>query len=402
MRRNRRSGQVFPLFALLLTPLILFVGANADRLSSGIAKIRNQRETDSVALTIANERARALNAIAALNQGLKIASDRGYAVAVALLTLEACTMMLFSSPLCGPALTKLSAKAVPFYRKLEKLGRILRRQQEEILIWADARPREIETRFNLSHVGKAQLFPYAPGPLPVRRSEAPPAGPPGELSSADDFSSGREVRKCSVTRFNTYSDFRTAIERDAFRLGRHDSAVIDYRNPRSGTRRQFQAETPTALLGVRPTRCFPGNAPGDCAQFQNATLFRCRSVYDLLGHLGLASPVKIPEPLQLEDRFFSDGNRLAVARGTKNRNRAFDPLLRRRVGERISRPDLWALSETEIAGGDLAKMEFRPLLTSIHLDRPLWLRVQAKTVSLVAQGFALPVPWERFGGALAH
>ena len=407
MTGRRSTGQIFPTVALLLFAFLFFVGANLKRSIGGVAKIENQREADGMVLVIANEQARALNAIAALNEGLRIALERGYAVGVALLTLKACTMAIFSAPYCAPALSRLGAKAVPFYRNLSKLGDDLARMQDEIADWGAKRPLRMVEVFNYtpSQFGEAQLFLFpervAQARLSIRREGSDGFAAMGASADEVGLAEGRDLKKCERLIYETYSQFDRARKGGRIRLGRNDSLTVEYANPANGFRQTIEVKTAIDLHGVSASL----NGRYD---FQSATNLKCESLQDLLSGFGLASPIRIPPPYGLEASYFRGKNRLALARVMKNpparipQRESLNALLRERGDQRVVYLDSWAISEAEITGGDLTQMGFRAALRSMSLDHDLWDVVRRGTPRLVTQGFSPPPDWRAHHALLWH
>lgn len=404
MTRHRLRGQVFPIVVLFLFVFVFFIGANAARSVSGIRKIENQREADAFVMGVVNEQVRALNAIAALNEGLRIALTRGYAVGVALLTLKACTLLLFPSPYCAPALARLGVKAVPFFQNLSKLGEELAKEQDQIARWAAERPPEIAGLFNLVRVGKEQIFLFPERTetsgdvrstrLPIRRRGAEDFGGMGANTEEIGLASGGDLKKCDRFLFDTYQSFHNARRSGRLGLGRRDSLTVEYADPETGFRKAVRPRTTLEIAGIGPNR--------SSYEFQNAVLLKCQSLHDLLSGFGFDGIVKIPSPYMLESRFFEGENRIGLARVTKGRKVDLDPLLKRTAGEEEKRPEFWALSEAEIDGGDLSKMDFRAVLSALHLDSEVWNVVEAEIPRLLVQGFEFPPRREDFHASLAH
>lgn len=397
MKRAASSGQILPLTAIILFGLVFFIGANALRSLTGIQKIENQREADLFVLSLSNEQARALNGIAALNQGLEIAVQRGYAIGIALLTLEACAMAVFSAPICAPALARLGAKAVPFYRKLAKLGKALAKMQDQIAEWGSGRPVEMLFLFNHTpaNLGNVQvfLFPEEARKLPIRREERRP-------SDEGDWADGNDLKKCERYRFETYFRFDRARQVGHIHLGQNDSLSVEYANQSTGFREQVDVDSGLALLRLRRTR-------GE-SFFQNATYLQCQSLQDLLSGFGLRDAIQIPPPYHLTDDFFQNGGRLTISRVMKTPSRQvgrqedLDRLLCDDGQECINHPDIWSIAESEVDGADLTEMEFRPILRSITHDEELWQSLRQKMGRLFIQGFDQPPDWRDERAHLAH
>ncbi|MCB0308896.1 MAG: hypothetical protein KDD48_05950, partial [Bdellovibrionales bacterium] len=122
---------VMLIFLFVLIPLFVYL---FDLGIVQYSKIRRQKQLDGISLDLATSQARALNAIAALNQGLEIAENRGYLMAASVAGLSACS---FFNPKCAQILSRLLPKVRPFYKKLNKLGSHLAKQQDKILEWAN-------------------------------------------------------------------------------------------------------------------------------------------------------------------------------------------------------------------------------------------------------------------------
>jgi hypothetical protein len=165
--RKKCAAQIVPLLCVLLPFLIVFVGANFHRTLFGLEKIQRQRVVDLLALEGATQQARALNAIAALNEALKIILRRAQAYAGALTALAACASATFFVSPCTPALKRLGKKAPEFFRKVDRLASIIGDWQDELADWASRAP---EQAVRLSLLGEipAAVFGILPDPPRLR------------------------------------------------------------------------------------------------------------------------------------------------------------------------------------------------------------------------------------------
>lgn len=149
MRRN--SGQILPITVVTIFALILFVGTNGERLLTGIRKSERQREADTLAMIAVNEQARALNAIASLNDGLDTVLDRAYIFAAgALAAAVSCIVALGTPPYCS----RLAEETPKFFLNIHKIGSVIKSQQDQLRDWAALAPTRAVQRWNAENLAK--------------------------------------------------------------------------------------------------------------------------------------------------------------------------------------------------------------------------------------------------------
>lgn len=151
------KGQILPIASILLSLFILALNGYGSRWIRSIEKVQQQSEVDALVLSILNQPTRALNAIAALNQGLEIVKERGHAIAIALITLKACAALTVGTSPCLIAYLGLRKDAGPFFRKLQKLANELAKQQNQIKAWAEETSSHHIRMFNGKHQGEKIL-----------------------------------------------------------------------------------------------------------------------------------------------------------------------------------------------------------------------------------------------------
>lgn len=120
---------------LLIAGLLYLIISNFHIGMFNLKKIESQKRMDAIALEYGTQYARALNGLAALNEGLSIAANRGKLVTTVATILSACSVVPATAAVCRPLWERLSSKLPRFYRNLQKLGKNLVKQQEQIIDW---------------------------------------------------------------------------------------------------------------------------------------------------------------------------------------------------------------------------------------------------------------------------
>ncbi len=392
-------GQVLPLTLLILLPLVFFIAANGERWIFGIEKIRNQKEADSLVLILANQNARALNSIAALNQALGIAKERAYAMAVALVTLKACAVLTLGTSPCLTALIRLEKEAGPFFKKLKSLVIVLAQKQDMTKAWVEKTLSQMIDVYNLSQKNQKMAFAYHKiSGLPIRRPEAN-----NDLIEVDQFSQGNDLLRCNVQQMRSFHEFETWRNDGFSKMDKNDSLVTDYLPTQKGKRKIVVSKSFLEVQSIKREKLYFESGVYRSYVFASATFQKCESFHDILESLLGKEfiPIKIPPPYMLEKQFFEGGNRVSLAQVSKSQETAFDSFLKLKWVEPYSRPQLWALTEAEIEGGNLDKMEFQASLSKLTLEGDLWRSIEAKQRHLHAHGFETP-PFTNFQSDLAH
>lgn len=130
MRKNN-TGQVLPFCMICICAILLLVLSNFEIGYLNMRKVQQQKKIDGLLMFQATDYAIALNKLAALNEGLRTANNRGKFVMAVYLALEAC-----SKPfpyVCKVPRDNLKQKLRPFYSKLDKLGDDFVAEQEKII-----------------------------------------------------------------------------------------------------------------------------------------------------------------------------------------------------------------------------------------------------------------------------
>ncbi len=358
---RRSSGQILPILCVLLPVLLLFVGANIHRTLFGIEKIRRQRSVDLLVLQGATQQARALNAVAALNQALKIILRRAYAYAGALTALSLCASASFGISPCTAPLMHLGKKAPKFFKGVNDLASLIGRWQDDLVQWAQEAP-EQTIRLDLLVANPAADFRITPAPprLRVHRLGSTGFGSLGAGSEETGLASGGDLLRCSENRIER-ADF------DALRSGRmtsgldaNDSVSIHLSASDGGTKR----ETKTV---PQEKEFWEGNTQW---QFDYAVVRRCESFREILSRFNEGLPVDfgIPQPYVLDDEFETQQH---LALSTTMPGPSQDPDLPADIllAKRQEILPISALregvAEARILGTDLNEMEFVPSLARV-------------------------------------
>ncbi len=353
MRVPRNRGQILPLALFLLPVLALFIGVNGERLNLQVRKVAEQRDADTTLLLAATQQARALNAIAALNEGLQIALERGYAMAVAITAVTACAAMTLGMSPCSKAATSLARDAPPFYRKLNKLGRELAKSQDEILAWAEVAPSQTVVVRNTFEGLHSRIFLHPRlARLRVRRVGEEGFRSMGLGEEEVGMAGGGDVVRCRASQFGAGQYAQLAsIPRDG-----NDRLSLTY----------ISAGAFGATRELGELRGLAFREHNQRWNFLRGTLIKCESFRDIMQSVSSANFVfNLPPPYALEESF-PNAQRIALGRSTSGTIR-FKPLLNRDSQGQIHRQKIWAFSEARVKGLDLGKMEFFVDLTKITM-----------------------------------
>lgn len=131
--KNDNQGQILPFCMILMSVLLWIIISNFEVGFLNLRKIQVQKKLDGTALDYGTTYARALNGLAATNEGLKIAAQRGYMMTVIAAALAASAQIPYSPTKVWWKMLK--PKLPRFYKRLNKLGESLAKQQEQIISW---------------------------------------------------------------------------------------------------------------------------------------------------------------------------------------------------------------------------------------------------------------------------
>jgi len=359
--KNARSGQVMPFCVLLIAGLLILILSNFQIGFLNFRKIQQQKKMDGIAMHYATDYARGLNALAALNQGLSITAQRGYMMAGVYTALAACAIL---TGICAEQFKNLSLEIVPFYIKLNKLGKSLAKQQDGIIRWMiKARCRAslemvpVFDNFHLYPEFPCTFYPDYRG-LPFYR--------PNETATENI----EGVEDCKTQEFTSHNQFNSFA--DSLTQG------ANYRSPRFSVRYESQFKTihhekpRTALLAKELPASISRKVRDhyETFIFKKATVKFCTKFTQLLGKLtNDFIAFDIPSPLVFKDEFFEHGHKMIFIASdkidTEFRN-VYSP-----ANTNLPKK-VWATSEVWIQGDNFKKMEFKPQLNAITLDRELW------------------------------
>jgi len=367
-KTSLEKGQILPLALVLLPVLIVFVGANGYRWHGGIQKIKYQRQADALVLLALNEQARAYNAIAALNEGLQITLERAYAMGVALVTLKACAALTLGTSPCLTALIRLESQAIPFFKKVNRLAKLLADQQDVLKSWAAKAPQKIVATYNIKNninnhsTQKAILF--TPAHLPIRRFTKHEIKSNGVEQSG--FGNGSDLLRCNENKFSTYSSFHQARLTGSFYLKKHDTLTITYQSSNSGIPKLFHPKTSFEIRAFQRNRWINEHGQTQLFKFDTSVLRKCESFKDLLLRLNnyIPLPIQIPPPYVLDEKYFQDGNQMKIVLQSKDPENPFMPFLSQKGSSLKTSNKFWSVSQAKLKGHDLEKMDFSAHLSS--------------------------------------
>lgn len=339
-KSDLRAGQFLPLTVMFLPVMILLYFYLFDEGHGSYQHIQQQKKVDTYAYHLANDQARALNAVAALNEALETAHKRAVLMATVIAGLTACSPF---NPACARALSRLMPKVKPFYDKLEKLGASLAKQQDEILEWAHLSQLSSLGYFNFQQPGLTfALEPSVQKPLRewLFRGE----------SKASKLHQLVECRY-HTTRSPTHASTLVGLS-DA------NQAEAQYRESTSGlvqtmvldSNRKGSIPTSISSLVGQEHNTF---------QFIYATVRVCAKFGSILEKMQLNSMFNLPAVYVFSNSYFSKGNRIGLF--AISSLRGLTPSI---LGKGTKAYAMETSSYAEILGADLMKMEFEAKLSS--------------------------------------
>lgn len=377
----RQRGQILPLVAVILIPLSILVATNGERLWRGTEKIRDQKELDSISLQASTQQARALNAIAALNQALNIAARRAQIVAGSLLFLSGCASASFGLNVpCNNALLSLTRDAVPFYKNLQSLGQQIQRWQDTLSEWGGRAPRQFILTESLGSILDVTYYLDPDGRWggPAGRLWVRRAGSYSENSVAN----GSDLLDCKTVTYSASQIQSSRLNGTIAPLGRHDSGVGHYR---SGGQTSDKNLTGLSDSDLRNT------AEGSWT-LESVDVSRCSSFHDILSNAGFGNSLfGLPAPMVIEANF-ENRQTLLLASSRAVERPVLGRVLKTQTQSLEGPPRQWSLSEVGVRGSDLDEMNFRSDLRPLQRHMTAWNRFP---------GFNKPA-LEEFSSDLSH
>jgi hypothetical protein len=368
MRSNH--GQIMPFCMLMIAILIFFIISNFEIGFLNFRKIQQQKKMDGIAMHYATDYARGLNALAALNQALVITSQRGYMMAGVYTALAACTAF---TGICAKQFVSLSIEIVPFYKKLNKLGKSLARQQEGIIKWM------IQSRCSsniemLTTFENFHLYPELPCTL-QSNFEGLPFYRPDETATENI----EGVEDCKTQEFTSYNQFDEFTNTLSDQLTYRKVPRFDIRY--ESEKRTVHHERPKTIAQAQALTASMQKRVGDHYEnfgFRKAIVQYCTKFTELFGELTHDLPFvfDIPAPLVFKDDFFQHGNKMIFIASNKIDSgfKKIQPQER----STDSPKKVWGMTEILIDGDNFRKMKFKPRIDSISLNKELWISATTK------------------------
>jgi hypothetical protein len=356
--RNDR-GQILPVFCILFAVILFFVAANFQRSRLQIDKIQRQKEADALALRIANEQARALNSVAALNEGLTVLLHRAYLYAVgttAICAIAARELFLGSF---GRACRSLVKDADPFYDAISDMGEKIAEWQDEIVRWGGKAPKDM-TSFTwnpwatvlavkrISFVGEGE----GSRRLLIHRGGQEEYKKRGANSEEAGMANGGDVRSCRTqqldrSQFASLKNIR--VNKD---IG--ESLVLHFMSS-MGDPYNTEEVPDKQTMQIGPTNY----------TFTGATLVRCTSLKSLMGG-GLR--FSLPRPYVIEPNFWKDQHVTLVVKSHKRPtdiNRLFE---KKNKQNKYSISPFVTYAQAKVIGGNsdnFEDMDFEAVLSKV-------------------------------------
>ena len=311
-------------------------------------KVQHQKDLDGIALEYGTQFARGLNTLAALNQALSIAKQRAYLMAATYTSLAACS----PTPICIRALSRLTPKIKPFFRKIRNLGENLRDKQEQIMTWMI----QVQCQFSQRGSNRFEAFRFYPNfcGQPVENL------PFTRLASKDI-----DVVRCKDQKFHHFFRFKSAASRKSLH-GRivSNEIIVEYTNSTNDTSYFIKPTTNWEVQKLSPYL----QKDRHRYIFSQGKIKVCKKFSNLWKKIEKSLPLgfQLPEPLELTKKFFNEQNKTLFLAST---NRIYF--------DEKEEKSLWGLSEIKVKGENLSKMKFASFLHSISLEKQLWKKLNS-------------------------
>lgn len=346
MKLHAQKGQALIFMLIVLPAILLFMASKIKLLDLGSQKITIQKEADAYALDLATQQARALNAIAAYNQGIAAAQKQAFLYASAMVATSACG--IFANPACIKAALKLKAGAPSFFRKVEKLANHMAEKQDHIKQWSESQIRPHLSPLALFQVVDSKQFELDIFRLGERECTSESA------SDETCFGQGQDVLKCNEKGPYTFNAIIKSLNFSTQKQKGHVENT--YRSISSGNILKRTVPLPLKLDAMPQTI----KVNGEVFKHQFGTIVRCFSFYDLMGKINKLTPgsIKFPKPYILGPRYLENKKTLTIkATAVSDRTSKVEVL------ESVAQPiPLTVLSTALIKGVDLNEMTFKTKL----------------------------------------
>lgn len=363
MKHN--TGQVLPFCLLLIVALLILVISNFEIGFLQLKKIENQKKLDGIALHYATDYARGLNALAGINEALVIARNRGYMMASVYTALAGCT--LFGGA-CARQFSNLSMEIYPFYRKLNKLGKDLALQQEQIIAWM----LQSRCQSNMEALTLFKNYHYFPELPCVYRPDY--SGLPFYRPDEKFGKQVAGVEDCQMQRIHSYEQFQAYVEKLSSQSVEDGSVRLKIKF--TSVQQTIHFEKPLTLdIAKKLPRSMQKKITDHYENFifREAMIHHCKKFTQLFEKLTKGFPFvfEIPSPLVLKSIYFQRDHKMAfMASGSVQ-----SPIETIRTKDQLGKhhEKIWSVTEISIDGDDFQKMEFKPRLDSITLQNELYM-----------------------------
>jgi hypothetical protein len=363
MKQN--AGQIFPFCVMIIAMILILVISNFEIGFLNFRKIQQQKKVDGITMHFATDYARALNGLAALNEGLMTIRNRGWIVAATATVLAACSLP--QPDKCGKPLAKLSVKLPTFYSRLNKLGETMATQQKEIITWMLQSRCQANTELRLTTFSNMQFYPVFPCSF---RSDF--HGLPFYRPSEEFGEEINGVEKCRTQTLHSHNRFKDLAENLSTNF--HEGSAtfkIQYAS-RFGTK-HFEKPKYAHLAKMLPysmQRRVTDHYENFI--FQEASVTSCTRFRDLFGKMNKGVPFvfKIPKPLVFKPEFFTQDNKLILLAADKIKSPFKNVSTSNQLGDLEDK--VWGLTETIVTGDDFQKMDFKAEITAVTLQTEVW------------------------------
>ncbi|MEZ4846822.1 MAG: hypothetical protein R2877_07810 [Bdellovibrionota bacterium] len=366
------SGQIFPFCVMLLAMVLVLILSNFEIGFLNYRKISEQKKMDGFAMHYAADYARALNALAALNEGLAIVRNRAWLVSGTEAMLIACSIP--KPDKCGLPLARLSAKLPQFYSRIDRLGQAMAKQQEQIISWMLQTRCQANTELRWTAFKDFQMYPVLPCSFRSDFEGIPFYRP------YDDFSNSQNqgVENCKTATHTSYNDFQN-LTRNLSNQPIEESVAqfkVIYESAQGNqhTERPIHATAAHNLPYSTQQRVQNQSEKFD---FKKAEVTYCAKFGQILGSVseGIPPLFEIPAPLVFKPEFFTRDNRI-IFMASNSIDSGFNKPLKTFYRQDQNRPPhlqdkVWGLTEVKIEGEDFRKMDFIPKITAVTLQNGL-------------------------------
>ncbi|MCC7460733.1 MAG: hypothetical protein IT286_05465 [Proteobacteria bacterium] len=370
MKRN--GGQIFPACVMLIAMLLVLILSNFEISFLNFRKIQQQKKMDGFAMHYAADYAKALNALAALNDGLATVRNRAWLVSGAEAALLPCAPYQWKK--CGLPLVRLTAELPRFYSRVNKLGKEMVKQQEQIISWMLQTRCQANTELSRTAFADFQLYPVFPCAFRSDYAGLPFYRPYDDYTNPEN----QGVENCKTATYTSYNSFKSLTSKLANKPV--EETVAQFKVTYQSTHNNLHFEKP---IHANAAHNLPYSMQKIIRQqpekfdFAKAEITYCAKFGQVLGSIseGIPAFFEIPAPLVFKSEFFTRDNKIIFMASDSLRSQFKKPLQTFYRQDDQSTPSIqdkvWGLTEVIIEGEDFRKMEFNAKMSAVTLQNGL-------------------------------